>query len=82
MKTLIIYNDIESELEFLIVDGDLSRFHNVVLNSFNETEYEKEFTDWMFNPETGDRNHDGWSKDVSLVENKQWDKVAICTFLP
>jgi len=82
MKTLIIYNDIESDLEFLIVEGDLSRFHKVIVNGLIGTGYEEEFTNWMFNPESGDRNHDGWSEDISLVEDKQWDKVAVCTFLP
>lgn len=38
--------------------------------------------DWMFDKETGERNHLGqWSNDKSLLENKDWDKVAICTWL-
>lgn len=83
MKTLIIYNDIESPIQFLIVDGDFSRFNGVCVNSINGTGYEEEFCNWMFDSETGERNHIGqWSEDKSLIENKQWDKVAICTFLP
>lgn len=81
MKTLIIYNDLTRPLEFLIVEGDLSRFHNVTINGLIGTGYEEEFTNWMFDSE-GVKNHDGWSEDISLIENKQWDKVAICTFLP
>ena len=41
---------------------------------------ESEFCDFAFNSENGEFNHK-WSEDMSLLENKQWDKVAICTFL-
>jgi hypothetical protein len=83
MKTLIIYNDIESPLQFLLVDGDYSRFHGVMVNALNGNGFEGEFCDWMFDKETGERNHLGqWSDDKSLLENKNWDKVAICTWIP
>ena len=83
MKTLIVFNDIESPIQFLVVDGDYSRFHGVMVNAVNGSGYEAEFCDWMFNKETGERNHSGlWSGDKSVLENKDWDKVAICTFLP
>jgi len=83
MKTLIIYNDIESPLQFLMVDGDFSRFNGVLVNSMTGTGFENEFCDWMFDKETGKRNHLGqWSEDISLLENKEWDKVALCTWLP
>ena len=83
MKTLIIFNDLESPIQYLVVDGDYSRFHGVLVNSMNGTGFEEEFCDWMFDPETGERNHLGqWSSDKSIIENKNWDKVAVCTFLP
>jgi len=83
MKTLIIYNEIESPLQFLIVDGDFFRFNGVVVNAVVGNGFEEEFCEWMFDKETGERNHLGmWSEDISIVECKEWDKVAICTFLP
>lgn len=83
IKTLIIFNDIESPLEFLLADGDYSRFHGVMVNAAKGNGFEDEFCDWMFNKETGRRNHLGqWSDDKSLLENKNWDKIAICTFIP
>ncbi len=83
MKTLIIYNDIESDIQFLVVDGDYSRFHGVTVNAVNGNGFEEEFCDWMFDKETGERKNLGqWSEDKSILENKQWDKVAICTWLP
>lgn len=82
MKTLIIYDDLESPLQFMMVDGDYSRFHGVKVNAVEGTGYEKEFCAWMFDEE-GERNHSGqWSEDKALLEDKQWDKIAICTFLP
>jgi len=83
MKTLVIFNDIESPLQFLIVDGDYSRFNGVIVNAVNGTGFEEEFCEWMFDKETAERNHLGkWSEDISVIESKDWDKVAITTFLP
>jgi hypothetical protein len=83
MKTLIIFNDIETSLEFLVIEGDFSRFHGVLVNSTKGTGFEDEFCDWMWDPKTGKRNNLGeWSEDVSVLESKDWDKVAICAFLP
>jgi hypothetical protein len=82
MKTLVIYNDIETPIKFLVVDGDLSKFNGVTVNAMNGNGFEDEFCEWMFNNETGRLNHNGWSEDKSIIENKEWDKVAICTFLP
>jgi hypothetical protein len=82
MKTLIIYNDLGWMPQYLIVDGDYSRFNGIVVNSGEGHQHESEFIEWMFNPETGERNSTNWSTDTSLIENKAWDKVALCTFLP
>lgn len=80
MKTLVIYNDMMNELKFLIVDGDYSRFNNVCINSTG-TGLEEEFADWFFNQETGAFKFE-LSSNVSLIEGKDWDKVAVCSFLP
>lgn len=83
MKTLIIFNDMENPLEFLVTEGDFSRFNGVVVNATKGNGFEKEFYDWMFNKETGERNHpDQWTKCTCIIEGKQWDKVAICTWIP
>lgn len=81
MKTLIIYNDIESELKYTILDGDYSRFHGVCVNSINGNGFEEEFCEMFFEPDSGVLKFE-LSDDVSLLENKQWDKVAIVTWLP
>jgi len=80
MKTLIIYNDIESELKYLLVEGDYRKFDNVIVNSTNGTGHEDEFIQWFFKKD-GDYAFE-MSTDKSLLENKEWDKAIITTFLP
>lgn len=80
MKTLLLYNDFENPIRFLIVDGDYSRFNGVMINT-DGNGFEDEFIDFTFDKVTGDFNHE-WFYDISLVENKQWDKVAVCTWVP
>jgi hypothetical protein len=80
MKTLIVFNEIES-LGFAIVDGDYSRFNGVMFNSMMRHDHEQECGEFIFNDETGYMKID-FTNDISLVENKEWDKVALITFLP
>lgn len=81
MRTLIIYNDIENPLRYIIVDGDYSRFDGVIVNAVDGNGFEKEFSDWMWD-ENGKEKHNSWSQNVKIIEGKQFDKVAVCTFLP
>jgi hypothetical protein len=80
MRTLIIYNSIEEPLRSTIVEGDFSKFHGVMVNSTMGTGFEDEFCEWFFD-EVG-RYKFELSEDASLIENKEWDKIAITTFLP
>lgn len=80
MKTLIIFNEIES-IGFAVVDGDYAHFNGVVFNSMMNHDHEQECGEFMFNDETGTYKHD-FVNEISLVENKEWDKVALITFLP
>ena len=82
MKTLIIYNEVISPLRYKVIEGDYSRFNGVTVNAVNGNGYENEFCDWMYSAETGEELIKDWSYDVSILESKDWDKVAICTFLP
>lgn len=81
MKTLIIYNPLDSELEYVIVDGDYGRFHGIVVNSTINHPHEEEFIKFFFEDETGKFKHQ-LSSDKSLIEGKDWDKVAIVTWIP
>lgn len=76
MKTLII---LRNEMQFLIVDGDYSRFNGVTVNGEYGNGFEDEFCNFLWD-ENGKYRHE-WSNDISLIENKEWDKVAICTYI-
>ncbi|OQA46911.1 MAG: hypothetical protein BWY47_01530 [Bacteroidetes bacterium ADurb.Bin302] len=80
-KTLIIYNDIESPMRFILVEGDYFHFHGVCVGS-NGTGREEEFCDWFFDDGGKFKFQGQMTEDKKLLEEKQWDKVAICTFLP
>ena len=80
MKTIIVYNDIENPLRFFIIEGDYSKFNGVCINSVNGTGFEEECCNFLFNEE-GYFKHER-TEDSSLLENKDWDKIAIVTFLP
>ncbi len=79
MKTLIIYNDLENLVKFFVVDGDYSQFNNITFDGFYNDK-KIECSKWLWT-EDGVFKHE-MSDDVSIVENKQWDKVAIITWLP
>ena len=81
MKTIIIYNQIDRPLEFLIADGDFTRFNGCILNACAGNGFESDFVDWFYKPGTGDYNFEV-TTDLSLLENKNWDKVALVTWLP
>lgn len=81
MKTLIIYNDGMSIPQYVVVDGDYSRFNGVCVNAVRGTGAEDEFVNWFFNQDSGEFLFE-LSEDTALIENKDWDKVAVCTFLP
>lgn len=79
MKTLIIFNDCET-IQYIIVDGDYSRFNNIVFNVGIVTELEKECNQWLWDDD-GVLKHI-MSTNTSIIEDKQWDKVAIITWIP
>lgn len=78
MKTLIIFNNCET-VKYFIVDGDYSRFNNITFNVGVESIFEKECQDWLWS-EYGSLKHE-MTSSVTIVENKQWDKVAIITWV-
>lgn len=81
MKTLIIYNDYLDVEKYLVLEGDYSRFHGIAINTGKTTKYEDEFCGWFYDTETGHIKHPV-SEDVALLENKEWDKIAIVSFIP
>ena len=79
MKTLIIFNDCET-VKYFIVDGDYSKFNNITFNVSIESDLENECNNWLWTDQ-GILKHE-MTDDVIIVENKQWDRVAIITWIP
>lgn len=79
-KTLIILNEFSGDgYLFRVFEGDLSRFHGIIMGT-GEFEHEKELIELIYDPVTGERNHQ-WETSVELIEEKNWDKVVICEFV-
>lgn len=81
MKTLILYSDGMEEPKGCIVEGDFTIFDGVVVNGVKGNGFENEFCKWFFNQESGAFNFEMLPVQP-LIESKDWDKVALCTFLP
>jgi hypothetical protein len=81
MKTLIIYNDLTEPLQFLLVEGDYSRFNGIIVNSCDTNDTVDEFLAWRWD-ENGLLRINDWSTDTAILEAKQFDKAAVVTFLP
>jgi len=79
MKTLIIYNDCET-IKYFIVNGDYSKYNNITFNIGIPSNFERECSDWLWNDQGILKHH--MSDNVLVIENKDWDKVAIITWIP
>lgn len=82
MKTLLIYNSIDEPLKYAILEGDYSDLGGVYINAVDsDLDKVRKAVALLFDPKTGDELI-RFTEDVSLVESKAWDKVAVITFLP
>ncbi len=81
MKTLLIYNEIDHPLKYAILEGDYSDLNGTCINSYDEDENKVKKACCMLYDFEGNFLID-FSEDISLVEDKNWDKVAIITFIP
>lgn len=79
MKTLIIY--IEEFPEYIVIEGDYSHLNGTMINHYQQDKnLQDEAINLLFEPNSGNRLLT-FSEDISIVENKEWDKVALITFL-
>lgn len=81
MKTLLIYDTVDGDLRYSILDGDYSHLNGIKINSDENPEKEEEANNLIYNDETC-INKIPLFTDTSIVESKQWDKVIVITFLP
>lgn len=80
MKTLIIYNSIEEPLKYAILEGNYSELHGAMINVYSRDKEIKSL-DLLFDNQTGDFLIE-LSEDITLAESKDWDKIAVITFIP
>ena len=80
-RTLLIYNPIEEPLKYAILEGDYSGINGVCINACDENEDKIKMACSLLFDDEGNYLID-LSEDVTLMESKNWDKVAIVTFLP
>lgn len=80
MKTIIIYSSLEEDLLFSILEGDYSHLNKCFINSGLDTKKESEACKLLYDEEGNFRIP--MSNDVSIIESKNWDKVAMIIFLP
>lgn len=79
MKTLIVYNNLEEELKYAIVDGDYSNINGAIINSIFSGDKEIIATDLLF--DTNDKFKIKLSDDIKFIRDKEWDEVAVVTFI-
>lgn len=72
MKTLLLSK--ESGLKWVILEGDYSRFHNMLNPIVPYSKKDKELHELIYDSDGKDIE---WSRDITLIENKEWDRVAI-----
>lgn len=79
MKTLIIFNDCET-IKYVVLDSDYSRFNGITFNIGIGSDIEDECSKFLWD-EHGILKIE-FGNDISIVEDKQWDKVALITWIP
>lgn len=77
LKTIIILIIGDEEPKFFIANGDYSKYHKIVFDGFMN-DIKKECISWLWNENNGELLHN-FSTDICLIEDKEWDKVAIIT---
>lgn len=81
-KTLLIYqDDFDFKPEFIVLDGDYSRFNGVVINADSNPELEQELLELLYGHNgTGERQHKGTTEFP--LEQQPFTYVAVCGSYP
>ena len=81
IKTLIIFNQMsEGTLHYRIVKGDYSKLNGTYINGDSPEKKQDEANKLIHDDNWGLKS--GFSENIKKVENKNWDKVALISFLP
>lgn len=79
-KTLLIYREIggDEQMKYAILEGDYSRWDGITINGDTHP-YQKEFSDFMWDEETGKELPNFISKNEAFKSN--YDHVIVCSFI-
>lgn len=81
-KTLLIYqSDYDFEPEFIVVEGDCSRFNNVFINSGEKEELENELLEFFYGKDGQEDRRNKGTKEFPLNQ-QPFTHVAVCGFIP
>lgn len=84
-QTVIIYNTIIDPLKFIVADGDLSRFNNLMINACgNDEALQDELVNLMYNPATGQNSEllNSATDEFPVQAVKDGAIVIVAGFLP
>lgn len=79
--TLLIYDQLDADLNYALVESDLSHLNGVVINGLSDQKLQDEAMDLIYEKDNG-KVKISFSNDVSIIQGKKWDKVAVISFLP
>jgi hypothetical protein len=78
MKTLIIWDEMDGEIEFVLLDGDYSHLNRVYCNAGKDEEKEEELYNLMYNEE-GVFRHKVYAGFPPLEKDT---KIIVAGFVP
>ncbi len=89
MKTVLIYDQLDSSLKFFVLDGDYSHLNGVYINQYVEDEKaqkatdtkQDELTDLIYVPETGEFKHSALDEFPTQAV-REGATVIVAGFLP
>lgn len=78
MKTLVVLNDYFINNLYAIIEGDFAHIHGVILNSGIYSNLANEAKLLLFSDKGRLKHY--FCDDIKLVEDKNWDKIAVINF--
>lgn len=81
MKTVVIWDGWDADIQFFVYDGDLRRFNNKYVNGNTTEEEDTEISNLMYHPETGKKLIET-TKEFPIDAVKEGAFVIVTGFLP
>lgn len=80
MKTLVIWDEVQAELQYFISNEDLSRFNGVYINMDGDEALANELAELIYDAENNPKVD---FMDFPIIVNTiEFDQIIYCGFLP